>query len=100
MPRFYLHICNGSGFTEDEEGREFRDADAALEAAIHGIRDLMAEELRKGEINIASFVEIEDELRQLVRTVAFTEAVAVKSDPCARERDQPSVGSQRSPRSS
>ena len=86
MPRYYLHICNGSGFTEDVEGHDYADADQAREAAIAGIRDLMSEELRRGEINIASFVEIEDENRELVRTVAFTEAVAVKSDPCPGPR--------------
>ena len=86
MPRYYLHICNGSGFTEDQDGHEFVDVDQAVEVAIRGIRDLMSEELRKGEINIASFIEIEDETRRLVRTVAFTEAVSVKSDPCPGNR--------------
>lgn len=86
MPKYHLHICNGSGFTEDVEGHEYADTDEAVEAAKRGIRDLMAGELQRGEINIASFIEIEDERRQLVRTVAFTEAVAVKSDPCPRER--------------
>jgi hypothetical protein len=91
MPRYFLHICNGSGFTEDEEGREFTGVNEARQAAIEGIREVMAEELRNGEINIASYIEIENEHRQLVRTVAFTEAVAVKSDPCPRERSYPST---------
>ena len=82
MPRYFLHICNGSAFTEDEVGKEFPSVLEARKAAIKGIREVMAEELRNGEINIASYIEIEDEQRQLVRTVAFTEAVAVKSDPC------------------
>jgi hypothetical protein len=85
MPHFYLHICNGSGFTEDEQGSDFADVDAARDAAITGIRDLMAGELLNGEINLASFIEIEDEGRNLVRTVSFTEAVDVRSDPCPPE---------------
>jgi len=86
VPRFYLHVCNGSGFTEDCEGHEFDDAEGARNGAIKGIRDLMSEELRKGEINIASYIEIEDETRQLIRIVPFTEAVEVKSDPCPPAR--------------
>ena len=86
MPRYYLHICNGSGFTEDEYGHDYADVNDAHAAAVRGIRDIMSEELRKGAINIASFIDIEDEQRQLVKTVSFTEAVAIKSDPCARER--------------
>lgn len=85
VPRFYLHVCNGSGFTEDVEGQEFADDDAARAAAIAGIRDLMSEELRRGELNIASFVEIEDDDRELVSTVQFTEAVVLTSDPCVRK---------------
>ena len=86
MPRYYFHVCNGKGFTEDEAGQEFPDEAAARDAAVQGIRDLMAEELRRGQINVASFVEIEDADRQLVATVAFTEAVEMRSDPCVRER--------------
>ena len=83
---FYLHVCNGSGFTEDECGQDFPDAAAAREGAIQGIRDLMSEELRRGQINLASYVEIEDDQRQMVGTVQFTEAVDVKSDPCVPKR--------------
>ena len=88
MPRFFLHICNGSGFTEDENGRDYADVDEARAAAIEGIRDLMSAELRQGQINIASYVEIEDENRLLMGTVAFTEAVKIDSDPCV---DTPSM---------
>jgi hypothetical protein len=91
MPHYYLHVCNGSGFTEDTEGQDFADAEAARSAAIKGIRDIMSEELRKGEINIASFVEIEDEARELIRVVPFTEAVDVRSDPCPPDRTRRGV---------
>jgi hypothetical protein len=85
VPRYYLHICNGFGFIEDEEGQEFADSNNAREAAIIGIRDLLADELRRGEINIGSFIEIEDEARRIVMTISFAEAVAIKSDTSARE---------------
>lgn len=77
MPRFYLHICDGGGFVEDTEGQELPDAEGAREVAIEGLRDILAGELRNGDLNTASFIEIEDEQRQLVRTVSFEEAVRI-----------------------
>jgi len=34
MPRFYFHVCNGNGFTEDEEGQELADVEAARARAV------------------------------------------------------------------
>lgn len=53
MPRFYLHICNGSGFVEDEEGMNLPDLAAARKEALKGLRSLLAEELRSGTLNMA-----------------------------------------------
>ena len=80
MPRFYLHICNGTGFTEDEEGTDLADVEAARRKAIDGLRDIMATEMRRGEINMGSFIEIEDEQHQLVATIPFLEAVRVTAE--------------------
>jgi hypothetical protein len=79
MPRFFLHICNGNGFIEDEEGVEAPDAATARQKAIEGLRDVTASELRSGQLNMASFIEIEDEDHQLVATVNFLEAVQVET---------------------
>lgn len=86
MPRFYLHVCNGSGFVEDEEGQELPDLESAREQAIQGLRDIMAGDLRAGELNMASFIEVEDEARQLLTTVNFLEAVSISSQPCKPRR--------------
>jgi hypothetical protein len=79
MPRFYLHVSDGKMFAEDQEGAEFHDVEAARRSAIVGLRDVMAEELKHGEINMAAFVEIEDENHQLVMTVPFLDAVNVRT---------------------
>ena len=81
MPRFYLHLCNGSGFTEDSEGAELSDLEAARSIAIASLRDVMAAELKRGEIDLGSFIEIEDEARQHLITVPFEEAVRITSVP-------------------
>jgi hypothetical protein len=75
MPRFYMHICNGNGFVEDEEGVELADADAARERALEAARSVMADDLRKGELDLSSFIEVEDEGKRLLFTLSFNEAV-------------------------
>lgn len=78
MPRYYLHICNGIGFVEDTEGQELPNAEAARESAIKGARDLIASEVRDGVMNLSSFIEVEDENREHLFTLSFSEAVQVK----------------------
>ena len=77
MPRFYFHICNGDGFTVDDEGQDLPDADAARQAAIAGARDLMSTEIREGHLNPASFIEVEDAKHRHVFTLAFSEAYEI-----------------------
>ena len=86
MPIFYFHVCNGNGFVEDEEGTELADFAAARKQAISGLRDIMSSEMKEGEINLGSFVEIEDENHELVGTVPFIEAVHVTTVHGARPR--------------
>ena len=86
VPRFYFHVCNGSGFTEDDEGSEVADLSEARTNAIKGLRDIMASELKRGELNLGSFIEIEDEAHELVMTVPFADAVNVATIKGARPK--------------
>ena len=97
MPLFYLHLCNGAGFAEDEEGTELPDLAAARKRAIEGLRDIMAAELRAGEIDMGAFVEIEDEDRRLLATISFEDAVRVTAEQGQRRKhpQQPEPGSER-----
>jgi hypothetical protein len=45
MARYYLHICNGTGFVEDEEGAELPGDQEARHLAVQGARDLMSSEI-------------------------------------------------------
>ena len=78
VPRFYLHVCNGNGFTEDTEGQEFADIAAARRAAIKGLREIMAGEMQVGELDLGSFIEIEDANHEMLATVSFDEAVRLR----------------------
>ena len=84
MPTFYLHLCNGTGFTEDKEGSEHADFQAARQAALKGLREVMADEMKRGELNMGSFIEIEDADRKLLAIVEFNEAVAVTNEVTRR----------------
>ena len=77
MPLFYLHVCNGDGFTEDELGHELPNLEAARHEAIQGLRSIVADEMKNGILNMASFIEIEDEHHHLLMTVPFGDAVDV-----------------------
>ena len=84
MPRFYFHICDGSGFVEDEEGRELPSAERAHKEAIKGARDLISAEAQKGAVNLASYIEVENDARELLFMVTFSDAFEIKSQPCPR----------------
>jgi hypothetical protein len=79
MALYYLHVCNGTGFVEDEEGHELAGDDEARSAAIRSARDLMASEIRDGILNLASFIEVEDESHTLLFTVGFAEALQINT---------------------
>ena len=84
MPKFYLHVGDGSGFVEDEEGQDYVDLPAAQKAATEGLRDILAGGLRNGDLNTASFIEIEDAHHELVATVSFEEVVRMTSKAPSR----------------
>jgi hypothetical protein len=81
MPRFFFHVCDGNGFTEDEEGRELLDEAEARFVALTGARDIMAEEMRAGQLDPASFIEVEDGEHRHLFTLLFSDAYTVRPRP-------------------
>jgi hypothetical protein len=77
VPLYYMHISDGHGFAEDHEGRDLPDDETARKEAMKGARDLMASELREGQLDLSSFIEVEDETHKLLFTVTFAEAVNI-----------------------
>lgn len=89
MPRFYFNLCNGAEFAEDEEGVELADYAAARRKAVEGLRGVMAGDLLMGDLNTASFIEIENERHELVGTVSFSEVVSLRDEPHRRRAADP-----------
>lgn len=77
MTIYFLHLCNGVGYIEDEGGHEFSDLAAARASAVQALRGISAEEVKGGMLYPASFIEIENAEHRHVATVHFSDAVIV-----------------------
>jgi hypothetical protein len=78
MPRFYLNISNSNGLTPDEEGQEFSGIEDARQAALAGIRSILAAEVGAGRFDLAGRIDIMDSHANLLLSIAFEEAVDVR----------------------
>jgi hypothetical protein len=74
MPRYYLNVINSTDIAIDGEGQELADLAAARSQAEAGIRSLIADEARRGKIDLRGRIEIIDETGALLATVAFPQA--------------------------
>ncbi|HEY0044761.1 MAG TPA: Crp/Fnr family transcriptional regulator [Allosphingosinicella sp.] len=101
MPRFFFNIRNGSGFTQDEEGRELPGPAEARAEAIRGIRSLLAEEAEGGEIDLRGRIEVSSSERSCdtLFEVPFGEALGFRTGPlpgetaaAASEGGSPEIG--------
>ena len=77
MPHYLFHVFNND-HTIDENGRDFPDMTGARDFAIKCIREIMAEEITKGEINLTHRIEIENEQGEM-HVVPFSDAVRIGS---------------------
>ena len=88
MHRYFMHICNGTGFVEDEEGVELPDRDAAYARAVASARDVMAADVRSGLLDLTSFIEVEDEHRTHIFTLTFADVVKITNHGEASEQSR------------
>jgi len=80
MACYHLHITNGGGYSEDLEGQELPDLDAARAAAIEGVRSLLSEEVRHGQIDLSGRIDIADADGTILLSVPFCDAVELTLD--------------------
>jgi hypothetical protein len=78
MERYFLHIDNGGGYSEDPEGQELENLDAARTAAIEGVRSLLSEEARQGQLDLSGRIEIADADGNILMIVPFSDAVELR----------------------
>ena len=73
MPRFLFHAYNEVEAI-DEEGADLPDLDAARAHAIKCARDMMAEDVKSGFIDLNHRIEVEDESGRVVAVVFYRDA--------------------------
>ena len=76
MPRYYRHLQQGDQLIHDADGIELADIDAARADALEGIRDILAEAIKRGnDVPLDDALIITDEAGQEVMTLPFVEAL-------------------------
>ena len=78
MPRYYFHIRDGNGVTEDREGIELPGIDAARPEALKRACRIWSERPPESTDNDEMF-EVADETGRIVLTVPFSEAFAERA---------------------
>lgn len=78
MPRYFFDISNGNGFVADEEGVDLQDQAAALQMATDSIRSIVAEEARKGVLDLDGYIDVRDISAGILARVIFAEAFTLR----------------------
>lgn len=77
MAKFFLHLHECGTCTQDEQGFECEDLFAARVIALEAARDIMAEEVRAGNLCLSCHIAIENSAHDWVMTVSFGEALRI-----------------------
>ena len=77
MPRFFFNLHNHL-WIEDSEGKDLTDAAAAREQAVRHARDIMSDEVKDGRLVLTDAIEVVDERRDRVLTLAFRDAIVIE----------------------
>ena len=76
MPRYYRHIRQGDQLIHDTDGIELADLDAARADALEGIRDILAEAIRRGnDVPLDDAIIITSKAGREFMTIPFVEAL-------------------------
>jgi hypothetical protein len=76
MARYYCHIKQGEQLIQDPDGVELPDLDTARMEAIKGIRDVLAEGIKRGDDDAFDDVlVIANEAGQELLAIPFTDAL-------------------------
>ena len=70
MPLYFLHVRHpDNALALDDEGAEFEDYEAAKQEAVHSIRDIAADAVRRGGKVTGLSIEIGDEAGKVLGSV-------------------------------
>ena len=78
MPTYHLRLIDTHIEADDIEGCDLPDLHAARSMAIDGIRDVLAEKARKGQLDFRGHIHIEDDGGAVLQSIPFVEAFTIK----------------------
>lgn len=78
MPHYYFHVQNGHGFIRDEEGIDLEDEASAHAMAMDSIRSMVAEEVRKGVLDLDGYIDVLDHGSVCLTRIDFPEAFTIR----------------------
>ena len=79
MGRYHLHVHRADAVIDDDEGRELESLGDALQEALSTMREILAEEVMSGTLDLCGCVVITDEADSALLVVPFTKAVEVRA---------------------
>jgi hypothetical protein len=74
---YYFNVHSGDHRTEDEDGMDLPDLDAAHREAITRIRSLLSDDAMKGMIDLRGWISVTDTAGKMVISVPFCAAVKI-----------------------
>lgn len=75
MPQYFFHVRDGDGLTEDPDGSDLPDLEAARTEAAIAAREIAAEHVRAGKAVDGLRFEICDAAGRKLATVPFRDAL-------------------------
>jgi len=75
VPRFYFTVRDSLGETDDYEGANLTGVEAAILHAATAARSMMSDSIKRGQLELDAFIEIEDKDRIVVARLYFEEAI-------------------------
>ena len=78
MPRFFFHLRDGES-VDDPDGVFLPDTRSARLEAIRNARDIMAEDVRRGQLTLSHRIEVTDENGEPILAVPFREVVEIEN---------------------
>ena len=76
MPRFFFHLRDGESI-DDPDGMYLPDMRTARLEAMRSARDIMAEDVRRGHLELSHWIEVTDEQGEAIFALPFREAVEI-----------------------
>jgi hypothetical protein len=78
MPRFYLHLRDGTDESLDEEGHELPDMEGVRKTVLEAARDIMGNEIKSGGVmDLRYRIDVENQEGEILYTLPFRHAVNI-----------------------